>query len=106
MATSQRESGWYSTFTSDVKAGQKREASFPSVALSFHAVGVLINDHLVSTCSYVSCCLPHRFPAPFQAGTTPEELMRQMSIPDLAQKLDEAESTFGQVHPQVRLRRQ
>lgn len=29
--------------------------------------------------------------------------MRQMSIPDLAQKLDQAESTFGQVHPQVRL---
>lgn len=28
--------------------------------------------------------------------------MRQMSIPDLAQKLDQAESTFGQVHPQVR----
>ncbi|CAM9264130.1 unnamed protein product [Scytosiphon promiscuus] len=27
--------------------------------------------------------------------------MRQMSIPDLAQKLDQAESTFGQVHPQV-----
>ena len=36
-----------------------------------------------------------------QAGTTPEEMMRQMSIPDLAQKLDQAESTFGQVHPQV-----
>lgn len=24
-----------------------------------------------------------------------------MSIPDLAQKLDQTESTFGQVHPQV-----
>eukprot|EP00903_Cladosiphon_okamuranus_P015273 g14114.t1 len=36
-----------------------------------------------------------------QGGTTPEEMMRQMSIPDLALKLDQAETTFGQVHPQV-----
>ncbi|CAB1104128.1 unnamed protein product [Ectocarpus sp. CCAP 1310/34] len=36
-----------------------------------------------------------------EGGTNPEEMMRQMSIPDLAQKLDQAESTFGQVHPQV-----
>lgn len=28
--------------------------------------------------------------------------MRQMSIPGLARKLDETESTYGQVHPQVR----
>ncbi|CAM9210238.1 unnamed protein product [Laminaria digitata] len=28
-------------------------------------------------------------------------MMRQMSIPDLVQKLQMAESTFGQVHPQV-----
>lgn len=41
---------------------------------------------------------PHVLP---QAGTNPEEMMRQMSIPDLAQKLDQTESTFGQVHPQV-----
>lgn len=36
-----------------------------------------------------------------KGGATPEEMMRQMSIPELAQKLDQAESTFGQVHPQV-----
>lgn len=41
------------------------------------------------------------FHALSQVGTNPEEMMRQMSIPDLAQKLDQAESTFGQVHPQV-----
>ena len=27
--------------------------------------------------------------------------MRRMSIPELAQKLDQAESMYGQVHPQV-----
>lgn len=36
-----------------------------------------------------------------QSGSGPEEMMRQMSIPDLVQKLQVAESTFGQVHPQV-----
>lgn len=36
-----------------------------------------------------------------QSGSDPEEMMRQMSIPDLVQKLQVTESTFGQVHPQV-----
>lgn len=36
-----------------------------------------------------------------QEGADPEELLRQMSIPDLAQNLDKAEGIYGAVHPQV-----
>lgn len=57
-----------------------------------------IDPFVFSRNRVLPCYLARMFP---QSGSDPEEMMRQMSIPDLVQKLQMAESTFGQVHPQV-----